>query len=61
MVSLIPLFPIRYKATVQAVYESGKASLRYDDGDKWTGSAAVVYLLNPPVRYKAVDNIAIYQ
>lgn len=36
-----------YVATVEAVYDSGKASLIYDDGDKWTGKGVYIYVLPP--------------
>lgn len=36
-----------YCATVLCVYDSGKAKLRYDDGDYWTGDGAWIYLLPP--------------
>lgn len=36
-----------YTATVTHCYENGTSSLRYDDGDSWTGSAVYVYLLAP--------------
>ena len=31
--------------TVQAVYDSGQACIRYDDGDTWTGEARYIWLL----------------
>lgn len=35
-------------ATVNAIFDDGQAFLRYDDGDKWTGNAGCMHLLNPP-------------
>jgi len=37
-----------YTATVVKIFDNGKASLRYDDGDRWTGRALFCYLLDPP-------------
>ena len=33
--------------TVQVVYDSGQARIRYDDGDTWTGDARYIWLLPP--------------
>jgi hypothetical protein len=37
-----------YNATVVKIYNTGKASLRYDDGDRWTGRALYCYLIDAP-------------
>lgn len=36
-----------YVGTIMAVYESGKATIKYDDGDSWTGQAVYIYVLPP--------------
>lgn len=36
-----------YCGTIEAVYVSGKAKIRYDDGDTWTGPGVYIYVLPP--------------
>jgi len=36
-----------YCGVIEAVYTNGKAKVLYDDGDRWTGSAAYIYVLPP--------------
>jgi len=36
-----------YVGTVEAVYDSGKAKVAYDDGDSWTGDAVWIFNLPP--------------
>jgi len=36
-----------YSGTITKVFANGHASIKYDDGDKWTGHASDIHLLNP--------------
>jgi len=36
-----------YCGTIEAVYMSGKAKIRYDDGDTWTGPGVYINVLPP--------------
>ena len=36
-----------YAGTIRKVFANGRATVHYDDGDKWTGDAEDIYLLNP--------------
>mmetsp|Transcript_76526 Transcript_76526/g.222289 ORF Transcript_76526/g.222289 Transcript_76526/m.222289 type:complete len:111 (-) Transcript_76526:116-448(-) len=40
-----------YQGTIKAVYADGTVKILYDDGDKWTGHAGSVWLLQagPPM------------
>ena len=34
-----------YTGTIQALWDNGECSIKYDDGDKWTGRSVYAYLL----------------
>ena len=42
-----------HAGTVNAILESGKVTIKYDDGDNWTGSAMEVHLLDSAHPLKA--------
>lgn len=50
-----------YAGSVYAILESGEVTIKYDDGDDWTGSAMEVHLLDTAHPLKAVPASSVEQ